>query len=62
MITGPCKRPLGKLTKKGVMLVRDALRTVWGKNPELLEPIEGYYDVSIEERLEENRIWSELSY
>ena len=62
MITGPCKRPLGKMTKNGVQTVRDALKGVWQKSPQLLEPIEGYYDVHIDERLRDDRFWEKLSY
>jgi len=62
MITGPCKRPLGRLTRKGVGLVRAALKQVWEKNPKLLEPVEGYYDVKIADRLGNDRIWDGLSY
>jgi len=62
MITGTTKRPLGKLTKKGVGLVRDALRQVWQKDPKLLEPVEGFYDVDLEKRLGDDKIWAQLSY
>lgn len=57
-----CKQPLGKLSKQGVDIVRDALRKVWRKDPTLLEPIEGYYDVDIEKRLDDDKVWSGLGY
>jgi 4-hydroxy-tetrahydrodipicolinate synthase len=62
MITGPCKRPLGRLTKKGVDVVRGALKTIWEGNPEVLEPVEAYYDVKIADRLGNDKIWEALSY
>ncbi|MFH1055440.1 MAG: 4-hydroxy-tetrahydrodipicolinate synthase [Candidatus Altiarchaeota archaeon] len=62
MITGLCKRPHGKMTKNGVNIVRGALQEVWSKNPKMLEPIEGYYDVKVEQRLSDDRIWDKLSY
>jgi len=60
MQDGLCKQPLGKLSRQGVTVVRNALKQVWGSSPELLKPIEGYYDVDIEKRLADDRIWSRL--
>jgi 4-hydroxy-tetrahydrodipicolinate synthase len=62
MIEGPCKKPLGKLTKNGVELVRNALKSVWTKAPELLEPVGSYFDVDISERIEDDRYWRKLAY
>ncbi|MFH0863454.1 MAG: 4-hydroxy-tetrahydrodipicolinate synthase [Candidatus Altiarchaeota archaeon] len=62
MITGSTKRPLGRLTRQGVAQVRDALRTVWAKDPKLLEPVAKYYDVDITKRLKDDNIWEKLSY
>ncbi|MBD3387832.1 MAG: 4-hydroxy-tetrahydrodipicolinate synthase [Candidatus Altiarchaeales archaeon] len=62
MIAGTCKRPLGKLTAKGVESVREALKSVWEGSPEVLEPIQGFYDVDIPSRLDDDNIWSKLSY
>jgi 4-hydroxy-tetrahydrodipicolinate synthase len=62
MITGSCKRPLGKMTRAGVSSVRDALRKVWETDRELLAPVEDYYDVNVESRLADDKIWSQLCY
>jgi 4-hydroxy-tetrahydrodipicolinate synthase len=62
MMEGPCKRPLGRLTKQGVKIVREALRQVWKNDPSLLEPIEKFYDVDVESRLGDDKIWEKLSY
>lgn len=62
MITGLCKKPHGKMTRRGVETVRKALKEVWAKNPQLLEPIEKYYDVNIAERLKDDKVWDNLSY
>jgi 4-hydroxy-tetrahydrodipicolinate synthase len=62
MITGPCKKPLGKLTRNGVGMVRGALQGMWEASPKLLEPIEGHYDVRIANRLGDDKIWDKLSY
>ncbi|MBU0762271.1 MAG: 4-hydroxy-tetrahydrodipicolinate synthase [Candidatus Altiarchaeota archaeon] len=62
MIDARLKRPMGKLTKKGVSTVRGALQKVWSQTPKILEPIEDFYDVDLAKRLEDDRIWDSLSY
>lgn len=62
MNAGVCRQPMGKLTKQGVEIAREAVATVWKNNPALLEPIAGHYSVDINERIEKDRYWSKLSY
>jgi 4-hydroxy-tetrahydrodipicolinate synthase len=62
MHSGKCKRPLGKLTKKGAKMVRDALSHVYSISPEILEPIEGYYDVDIGSQIKDEEVWNKISY
>ena len=62
MPSGPCRQPLGKMTKAGLDKVLTAARTVYEKTPEILEPIEPFFDVKLEERLYEKRFWSGLTY
>ncbi len=62
MITGGCRRPLGRLTRPAVETIRTAARTLWSRNPELLQPIEEHFGVTIEERLENDAFWQPLAY
>lgn len=62
MQEGLCKQPMGRLTKAGVKMVRNALKKVWINNPEILEPIEYHYHTNIAKRLDDNSIWDALSY
>ncbi|MFH1403128.1 MAG: 4-hydroxy-tetrahydrodipicolinate synthase [Candidatus Altiarchaeota archaeon] len=62
MIENLCKRPMGRLSRQGVGMVRKALQDVWGNYPHALEPVEKYYDVSVAERLGDDKIWDSLSY
>ena len=55
--SGPCRPPLGKMTPKGVEVVRNALKEVYSKDRELLRPIEAFYKVNVEERLSNDRFW-----
>lgn len=61
MGAGPTRRPLGKMTPKGIKVVRDAARTVWQNNPEILQPIESHYSASIQQRLDDDAIWDALT-
>ena len=55
--SGPCRPPLGKMTPKGVEIVRNALKEVYEKDKEVLMPIQDFYKVNIEERLSNDRYW-----
>ena len=62
MPSGPCRRPLGKMTKRGLEKVLKAVRTVYERNPEILEPVERFFDVDLGERLYNEESWSGLTY
>jgi len=48
---GPCRQPLGKMTRKGIDLVLAAARKVWNESPHILRPLEPAFGVDVEERL-----------
>jgi 4-hydroxy-tetrahydrodipicolinate synthase len=62
MISGPCRPPLGKMTRKGLETVLDVARTVQDRNPEILRPVEDFFDIDIDARLREESSWRGLSY
>ena len=62
MPAGPMRAPMGRMTARGVDAVRNAARTVWKDHPEILAPIAEAYGVDIEARLDDDAVWSELSY
>jgi len=55
--SGPSRPPLGKMTPKGVEVVRNALKEVYEKDKEVFRPIQEFYKVNIEERLFQDRYW-----
>jgi 4-hydroxy-tetrahydrodipicolinate synthase len=55
--SGPCRPPLGKLTPKGVGVVRNALQEVYEKDKEVFRPLQEFYKINIEERLSNDRYW-----
>jgi 4-hydroxy-tetrahydrodipicolinate synthase len=55
--SGPCRPPLGKMTPKGVEVVRNALKEVYGKDKNALMPIQDFFKVNVEDRLTNDRFW-----
>ncbi len=52
MPSGPCRRPLGKMTRKGFDHVLSVARQIQSQNPEILQPIADFFGVDINERLD----------
>ena len=61
MPAGPCRQPLGAMSKAGVDVVRAAVRKVWDEDPEVLHPIADFYAVDLEARLADDSIWDSLT-
>lgn len=62
MPSGPCRQPLGKMTKKGLETVLNAARKVYSSNPEILGPVEAFFDIDLSKRLYEEQFWKGLYY
>jgi 4-hydroxy-tetrahydrodipicolinate synthase len=48
---GPCRAPLGRMTKQGFEIVWSTARQVWDKTPEILQPAADFFGLKIKERL-----------
>ena len=48
---GPCRQPLGKMTRAGIEVVVAAARKVYEATPQILEPAAEFFDVDLSERL-----------
>jgi 4-hydroxy-tetrahydrodipicolinate synthase len=55
--SGPCRPPLGKMTPKGVEVVRNALKEVYEKDKEVFWPLQEFYKINIEERISNDKYW-----
>src|SRR5208283_3188309 len=55
MPSGPCRQPLGKMTRNGLEVVLTNARKVYENNPALLKPIADYFNVDLKERLYDER-------
>ena len=62
MPAGPGRPPIGKMTQKGIDVVRDALKQVFENSPEILKPIEDFYNVDLEKNIYDDRTWEPLMY
>jgi 4-hydroxy-tetrahydrodipicolinate synthase len=55
--SGPSRPPLGKMTPKGVEVVRNALKEVYGKDKEVFRSLQEFYKINVEERIFNDRYW-----
>jgi 4-hydroxy-tetrahydrodipicolinate synthase len=62
MPAGGCRPPLGKMTRNGINVVLEAARKVYTSSPEILLPIEEFFNVDIGQRLENPENWADLYY
>jgi len=62
MPSGPCRQPLGKMTRNGLEIVLANARKVYETNPEILQPIADFFSVNLNERLYNERFWQGLTY
>jgi 4-hydroxy-tetrahydrodipicolinate synthase len=62
MPSGPCRRPLGKMTRAGAEKVLEAARGVNKKNPEIFTPVADFFGVDIEKRLNDETYLQNLVY
>ncbi len=62
MPSGKCRQPLGKMTKKGLDFVLAIGRRIQADNPEILKPVADFFNVDIDERLNNPENWKDLCY
>ena len=51
MPSGPCRQPLGKMSRAGLEVVLTNVRKVYETNPQILQPIADYFNVDLKDRL-----------
>jgi 4-hydroxy-tetrahydrodipicolinate synthase len=62
MPSGPCRQPMGKMTRNGLDAVLAIARGVWTDHPEILQPIGEFFNVDIAERLDDPKYQAGLCY
>jgi len=59
---GPCRPPLGKMSRAGLNVVVNIAKTVQSENPEILAPLAAFFNVDIDARLNDERLMEGLCY
>jgi 4-hydroxy-tetrahydrodipicolinate synthase len=62
MPSGPCRQPLGKMSRNGLEVVLSSARKTYENNPEILQPVADYFNVDLKERLYNARYLEGLFY
>lgn len=62
MPSGKVRQPLGKMTKNGIQVIIDAGKKVLKDNPEIYKPLEDFFGINVEERLNNKRYLNGLFY
>jgi 4-hydroxy-tetrahydrodipicolinate synthase len=62
MPSEPCRRPLGKMTRTGLDIVIDIARAVQTENPEIFKPLVDFFNVDIDQRLNDPAFQKGLCY
>lgn len=60
--SGPCRPPLGKMSRAGLDVVVNIAKTVQSKNPEIFAPLAECFNVDIDGRLNDERLLEGLYY
>lgn len=62
MSSGPCRQPLGKMTRQGLEFVLMNARKVYENNPKIFEPIADHFAVDLKDRLYNEKYLEGLFY
>ncbi|PIE61134.1 MAG: 4-hydroxy-tetrahydrodipicolinate synthase [Desulfobacterales bacterium] len=62
MPSGPCRQPLGKMTRNGLDVALTAMRQVQANTPEIFAPIATFFNVDIDARLNDKAAHEALWY
>jgi len=62
MPSGPCRRPMGKMTQNGIEQVLSTIRLVQESHPEILAPAAEFFNIDIAARISAPKNWESLFY
>jgi 4-hydroxy-tetrahydrodipicolinate synthase len=62
MPSGPCRQPLGRMTRNGLEVVLANARKIYESNPQILKPIADHFDVDLKDRLYNEKYLEGLFY
>ncbi len=62
MPSGPCRSPLGRVTRRALNILLENIRLVHERTPEILNPVQEFFDIDLEKRLHDDGAWRHLCY
>jgi len=62
MPSGPCRKPLGRMTEKGFKIVLKAMKQVQADTPEIFKPIADFFNVDIDQQFDNTKFQKTLWY
>ncbi|MDH4123629.1 MAG: 4-hydroxy-tetrahydrodipicolinate synthase [Thermoplasmata archaeon] len=62
MPAGPCRKPLGKMTRAGIAKVVESARAIYSADRKIFDPIEEHFEIDVNERLSDSRYLEGLYY
>ncbi len=62
MPSGGCRRPLGRMTRRGLDKVLSAARSIQAGHPQILAPVGEFFGVDVGARLQDPASWADLAY
>ena len=62
MPSGPCRKPLGKMTTNGFKRVLETMQQVHRETPDIFTPIADFFQVNIDDRLNNTEYQKTLCY
>jgi 4-hydroxy-tetrahydrodipicolinate synthase len=62
MPSGPCRKPLGKMSRQGLDYVLNTLKQVYQDSPDILAPIGDFFQVDVGKRLHDPESLNGLNY
>lgn len=62
MPSGPCRQPLGRLMPNAMNITLEAMRKILRTAPEVIEPLEKFFNVDVEARINNPDNWEDYCY
>jgi 4-hydroxy-tetrahydrodipicolinate synthase len=59
---GPLRRPLGKVTKRGLQVIVSAAKRIQSENPQVFKPLADFFDINVDSRLSNESYWKGWYY
>jgi 4-hydroxy-tetrahydrodipicolinate synthase len=59
---GPLRRPMGRVTRRALQVIVNNAKRIQSENPKVFEPLAEFFDVNIDDRLDDEENWKGWCY